>query len=57
MVFLSTSGGSRKLVIFSSSYSYTYDMRRTGNFIYPDLPQYIQLQMSTNNAGKVPAMD
>ena len=28
-----------------------------GNFIYPDLPQYTQLQMSTNIVGKVPAMD
>ena len=28
-----------------------------GNFIYPNLPQYTQLQMSTNIVGKVPAMD
>ena len=28
-----------------------------GNFIYPDLPQYAQLQMSTTIVGKVPAMD
>ena len=28
-----------------------------GNFIDPDLPQYTQLQMSTNIVGKVPAMD
>ena len=28
-----------------------------GNFIYPDLPRYTQLQMSTNNVGKVPAMN
>ena len=28
-----------------------------GNFIYPDLPQYTQLQMSTNIVGKVSAMD
>ena len=28
-----------------------------GKFIYPNLPQYTQLQMSTNIVGKVPAMD
>ena len=28
-----------------------------GNFIYPHLPQYTQLQMGTNVVGKVPAMD
>ena len=28
-----------------------------GNFIYPNLPQYPQLQTSTNIVGKVPAMD
>ena len=27
------------------------------NFIYVNLPQYIQLQMSINIVGKVPAMD
>ena len=26
-----------------------------GNFIYPNLTQYTQLQMSTNIVGKVPA--
>ena len=26
-------------------------------FIYPDLPQYTQLQMSTNIVGKVPVMN
>ena len=28
-----------------------------GNFIYSNLPQYTQLQMSTTIVGKVPAMD
>ena len=28
-----------------------------GNFIYPDLLQYTQLQMSTNIGGEVPAID
>ena len=32
-------------------------MVRLGNFIYPNLHQYTQLQMSTNIVGKVPAMD
>ena len=28
-----------------------------GNFSYPDLSRYTQLQMSNNIVGKVPAMD
>ena len=28
-----------------------------GNLIYPNLPEYIQLQMSSNIVGKVPATE
>ena len=35
----------------------TLGMVRLGNFIDPNLPQYTQLQMSTNTVGKVPAVD
>ena len=32
-------------------------IRSLGNFIYPNLPQYTQLQMNTDIVAKVPAMD
>ena len=35
----------------------TVRFRSLGNFVYPTLPQSIQLQMSTNTVWKVPAMD
>ena len=33
------------------------NFRSLDNFIYPNLPQYTQLQMGSNIVGKVPAMD